>query len=111
MSNYRVDIEGKVIISFDDPVKAKRYFLESDWKDYFYTFHDLSEVAQHIAGHFIEPRTRIFIEGFGEAYRPRYKSGFNYVIENDDSGNINIFLDEPVEVTDVLDISGSCWNE
>lgn len=47
--NYLATIQIQWEVSFYDPEKAKEFFIESDWKDYFFEFENLDKAAEHLA--------------------------------------------------------------
>jgi len=46
--------ESKIVIEFCDPEKARAYFIDGDWKDSFYTFDDLEEVADLLGSQLVD---------------------------------------------------------
>ena len=82
MTVFRVPFEMEIDVTFKDPEKAKKYFIDEDeWKSVFWTMFSLEELASHIAGclhdtgHVWDKDEKSFaksIEGFGT-----YVSGDN----------------------------------
>jgi len=67
----------EIDVNFIDEKKSYNHFIKGDWKESFYDFDDLDEIAEHIACNFhhassefrkIEGKHRFvkFIEGFGD---------------------------------------------
>jgi len=46
---FETEMTQKINVEFSDPKKAEAFFIESDWKETFYTFTDLSDVVDHLA--------------------------------------------------------------
>lgn len=46
---FRNKIECEIDVNFVDHEKAKGFFIDSDWKDCFFKFVDLEEVAEYLA--------------------------------------------------------------
>ena len=82
---YEVDLKATIKVQFSDPVKAKYVFLESDWKDCFFDYRDMTEVAEHVAWMF-QTRGTDCIEGFGAFKREK-----DYYVSSDETfGSIYI---------------------
>lgn len=73
MKIYDVDLNAKYHVKFPDAEKTISYFIDGKWKETFYTFSDLSELASHLimgfhhespAHDFINKQNYKFIEGF-----------------------------------------------
>jgi hypothetical protein len=108
MKNFKCSLEAIVMVRFSDPDKAKAVFIDSDWKESFYAFHDLKDVAEHLSYAIMnntdgwsldKKRFFRFIEGFGEFYREGdvYKGG----CLDGDAGEIFIEQEQGLEVTQV----------
>ncbi len=80
MGSYETSFEMQIRIHFHVPDKVKQLFIDSDWKNHFWTFDDLQELAEHISRQ-IHYETEILIktgddrkwakdlEGFGQFIR------------------------------------------
>ena len=75
--NIRTSFEMEIDVSFLDEESSFKHFIESDWKESFYTFDNLDDVAEHISYAFHIANNEFqkidgkyafvkFIEGFGD---------------------------------------------
>ncbi|EJC6874005.1 hypothetical protein MX838_004349 [Vibrio parahaemolyticus] len=76
MTTIRTTFEYQIDVNFLDIDKARSFFLKSDWKDCFYTFNFIEDVAKHLADNFHNYNAVLekgkewrHIEGFGSYYR------------------------------------------
>ena len=75
METFRTPFEMEIDVKLEDPDRAQKYFIEGDdFKSYFWTFKDLSEVARSISYAFHDegkkwdvniPGWTKFVEGYG----------------------------------------------
>lgn len=102
--NYCVEMQMNIEISFEDKEKSEEYFIHGDWKNYFYEYDNLEEIAGHIAYAFNvcpthwskERKTDFkFIEGFGEFFREDNTKWINF---SDETGNIMVEIIQDLEV-------------
>lgn len=61
---FGTNITKKVIIEFHDPEKTEEFFLESSWRESFYAYDSLEELAEGIAQSF-EHEGESYIQGIG----------------------------------------------
>ena len=109
MKEYDVELSAKYYVEFPDEQGAIDYFIKGDWKNTFYTFNDLSDVAEHLIMGFFHEDSKFdhdkklfykFIEGFYPFYS---KSNVdNWTSADEESGVIIIISEE-----DELDIDYS----
>ncbi|MCY9861384.1 hypothetical protein OTK49_02485 [Vibrio coralliirubri] len=74
----RSTFDCKIDVDFQDPAKAQAYFIDGDWRDFFYAFDNLEEVTEHLALNFHKADEYYdheglnrSIEGFGSyVYQP-----------------------------------------
>ena len=81
MSKFTSHFTSAVLVEFSDDQLAKELFIDSDWKETFYSFCDLQDVAGHISWGFQAAPAEWsgkyksnfkFIEGFGDFFRNGY---------------------------------------
>lgn len=109
MKKFRTTMELEIDVYFSEPEKATDFFTNSDWKNYFFKYEKLSEVAQHIAEVF--ERTP---ELWKENKFAKHLEGFGYFISNSDGtwsteqsgfGLIQIGYEMELETTGINEIT------
>jgi len=68
MRKYDVDLTAKYHVTFPDEQKVIDYFINGDWKNSFYTFSDLKELAESITMGFYHEDSK-FDHDKGEFYK------------------------------------------
>lgn len=114
MGTFRSTLQVEVDVNFHDEEKAKEFFIDGDWKKYFFEFLDLRDAAEHLS--FVFQKTD---SAWSEEKQTRYKNikGFgNYYFNTDDRtweflydgyddelnyGNVTVKCPEDLECTDV----------
>ena len=98
MTKFRTEFDMQIDVQFVDPEKSKAFFIDGDWKNSFWEFEELNEVAADIAHSFNledsqwNPRFKKickFIEGYGTFV----KEGDVYITTNlgtEEAGEIRI---------------------
>ena len=109
MTRYNVTLEAEVSVSLSDPEKAKAYFIDGTWKDYFWKINDIDELHKTIAHAFYIESSQYdkelnvmvrSVEGFGTFVRQDDRS---HVAEFEDYGKLTIhecYDLEPVDINE-----------
>lgn len=110
----RTTLQSEIDIVFDNPKKAKEYFIDGEWKESFFKFDELKEVAEHLAYafyvtpeqyNFDKKRYEKFIEGFGNCSScvDEESHSYTYTFLDDaiDYGTIKISIASELTPTDV----------
>ena len=106
MKKYDVDLSAKYSVEFPDEKLVKSYFIDGDWKNTFYTFSDLSDLAEHVTMNFHHEDSKFdhdkklfykFIEGFYPFYS---KNNIGDWVSTDEESGAVIIISE----VDELDI-------
>lgn len=116
MATLRTTFEFQIDVNFVDKEKAEQMFLESDWKEFFFEFVDLDDVAEHLAMNFHrydekwedDARWK-HIEGFGSYRYNKESKAWHLAGEGDgnnefECGNIIIKYETETECTDVTEV-------
>ncbi len=99
---FEVDLKATVKVQFSDEAKVKEFFIEGDWKECFFEFSDLTEIAEHLA--FVVQKFGSFnIEGFGDFVR---ESNYYVSHQPNEYGSIYIELSEGLEVDYTTETTG-----
>lgn len=53
MQKFKTTIEKEVQVTFQDPGKARAFFIESNWRETFYSLDTMEEVTDCLIGSFI----------------------------------------------------------
>ncbi len=107
MSKIRTSFEMEIDIDFLDEKSSFKHFIEGDWKESFYTFEDLNEVAEHISHNFHIANSELkkvndeyrwvkFIEGFGE-FVEQDNGAFKLTEELNGGGDITVNYEMELE--------------
>ncbi len=91
---FEVDLKATVKVQFSDEAKAVEYLIEGDWKEHFFEFADLSEIAEHLAYTFQKFGVD-YLEGFGDFVK-EYDQYVSH--QPNEYGSIYIKLEEGLEV-------------
>ncbi|MBD1559523.1 hypothetical protein HC752_21505 [Vibrio sp. S9_S30] len=117
MTTLRTTFEFQIDVNFIEKDKAEAMFIESDWKDVFYTFIDLDEVAEHLALNFHQYDEKWekgeywkHIEGFGSYKYNSDTKAWHLAGEGDENGefecgDIIIKYESKTECTDVTELN------
>jgi len=108
-SKRRTSFEMEIDVNFMNEEQSLNHFIKGDWKDSFYTFNDLDELAEHIsyAFHITSDEFRKrdgkhifvkFIEGFGDFIRQENGS-YELSEEPDEGGKIIVNYEMTLEPT------------
>lgn len=112
-TSFKAEIKTEWIITFHDPEKAKAFFIDGDWKDYFFTFNGLKDLSEHLAFAFHNDPERWSKEqsadyrspeGFGDYYKQSGKDVYTMTPKDHDQGDegdpgvISITLETETEV-------------
>jgi hypothetical protein len=92
---FEVDLKMNIRVQFTDEAKIKEFFIDGDWKEHFQTFHEVSEVAQHLAycfGHEMHNP-----EGFGN-FEHKYEEGYYVSEQPEEYGTIYIKIVDELDV-------------
>ncbi len=113
MKKFIASFEMEIDVEFAEPEKALRYFKESDWKNYFYTFGELADAVAHLASVLdATPQTwdkdrRSFcrdIEGFGR-FMERNDVFTLLDAHAVETGGVVIRYEMEQEITDVSEVT------
>ena len=105
MTKYRTDFEMQIDVEFVEPEKAKAFFIDGDWKESFWSFDDLDEVAESISRLFFyevehwnrEQKAFVrFLEGYGYFVR----QGDVYISSKEYAEAGEIRIREELELTE-----------
>lgn len=99
MKKFNVELKQEVEVEFSSVNKAKKYFIKGDWKDFFYAYENLEELASDLALNFSNPRGvtsydwvkgcyTMFIEGFGEFISTG--SCYDFSLTSEEFGTVKI---------------------
>ncbi|HAS6055306.1 TPA: hypothetical protein I7122_21475 [Vibrio vulnificus] len=116
MTTFRTTFEFQIDVNFVDREKAEQFFLESDWKEYFFDFNDLDDAAEHLARNFHMSDARYeegkewkHIEGFGSYYFDRHANVWRLtkdLLKNGDElpcGDVIIKYEMETDCTDITE--------
>jgi hypothetical protein len=81
MLGRRVDLRAEINVVFVDPSLAYEFFIDGDWKEGFWTFEDLDELAEHLAYAF-HMTSGEYKEIDGEHQHIRDLEGFPYFVRH-----------------------------
>lgn len=85
---FKATLECEIEVDFSDKEKAQAYFIDGDWKEYFYTFDGLDEFTRHLVYAFNESEEMLrggrikFVEGIGEFIHDRSKNEWRLTHKN-----------------------------
>ena len=72
MTKFSSNLEIIIDVDFKEPDKAESIFIDSDWKDTFFRFFDLEDIADHLSLNFhkaeiflIDGKRLKMVDGFG----------------------------------------------
>lgn len=104
---HRVEISSEIDVQFSDEPKAEEFFIKGDWKETFFTFNDLDDIAQHLAYGFQEEvgffMTRdVNVEGFG-CFKQKDKV---WTSEYEEFGAIHIRVETDLGIANSCEIDG-----
>lgn len=106
MKKFKATLEQEVTVTFTNPEGVISEFIDSNWRETFYTLDDLEEVVDHLTYAFVRtPDNWVgktgkfvkFIEGFGEFE----SDGNSYVCRFVHAGDIRIEETEALYVSNV----------
>ncbi len=94
MKKFNVELKAEHNVSFSNPEKAQAFFIDGKWKDVFYDFVDLEELAGFIALSYLQHGKSF--EGFSDFQRTKSPM----IVENkcEEYGIISIEVDMDLEV-------------
>ena len=85
---FKATLECEIEVDFSDKDKAKTYFIDGDWQEYFYAFDGLDEFTRHLVYAFNESEEMLrggrikFVEGVGEFIYDRSKKEWRLTHKN-----------------------------
>lgn len=108
---FKTDVKKEVLVEFITPEKTLNFLLNSDWKDVFFTFEDLKEIAGYLAYHVVSFESsfgEVDVDGEYQYRRYYYLEGLPVFIRDSNSnlykmvdeeiGEIHVYVDEDYEV-------------
>lgn len=98
----RITLTTEIDIQFSDEEKAKAYFIDGDWKEYFFTYSDMRDLCEHIAYsfHMQGGWREAYVEGFGTFIR----EDEIWKVTNEDFGTIFIREEQDTEPSSCYEI-------
>ncbi len=76
MAKRRTSFEMEIDVNFLNQERSFKHFIEGDWKESFFTFDDLDEVAKHLAYCFHIESSKMKKMKIKKTHRENYSHGW-----------------------------------
>ena len=105
MKKFEVTMEAELSVSFSNPEKAKSFFIDGDFRKYFYEISDMEELVKYIAVAF--HHSHEYFDKAKNAFA-RSPEGFGFYVKKENNyyeadwvefGKISIRYEQELEAT------------